>query len=88
MERGHRPVYAGDVDGTSGRWAVVTGPAAGSAAWIAMLIGLGTIPAVILAGPLTLVGERLIEVPLLLVGCVWIWLGRTMLSCASQTPGG
>jgi hypothetical protein len=53
----------------------------GSAAWIAMLIGLGTIPALILAGPLTLLGERLIEVPLVLVGC------SSHISCASPPCG-
>jgi hypothetical protein len=60
----------------------------GSVAWIAVLIGAGTIPAlVVLAGPLALVDERLIEVPLLLVGCTWVWLGGTMLSAAIAAPG-
>jgi hypothetical protein len=59
----------------------------GSVAWIAVLIGAGTIPAlVVLAVPLALLDERLIEVPVALVGCAWIWLGGTMLSSAKAAP--
>ncbi|HET6653260.1 MAG TPA: hypothetical protein VFH10_11510 [Nocardioides sp.] len=59
----------------------------GSVAWVAVLIGAGTLPAlVVLAGPLALVDERLIEVPLVLVGSAWVYLGGTMLNAATAAP--
>ena len=52
-------------------------------AWVAVLVGAGTPALIVLAGPLALIDERLIEVPLVLIGCAWVWLGGTMLGSAN-----
>ncbi len=51
--------------GTAGRWALI--------------IGLGTIPGVLVGGLLAMINERLLEVPLLLIACMWARLGSLML---------
>lgn len=55
-------------------------------AWVAVLVGAGTPALIVLAGPLALIDERLIEVPLVLIGCAWVWLGGTMLGSANAAP--
>ena len=51
----------------------------GTAGKLALAIGLATIPAVLLGGLLAMINERLLEVPILLLACMWGWLGSVML---------
>jgi hypothetical protein len=51
----------------------------GSVGWVALAIGLGTVPALLVGGALSLIDERLLEVPLVLLAGLWIWLGGLML---------
>ena len=52
---------------------------AGTAGKLALAIGLGTMPAVLLGGLLATIDERLLEVPLLFLACLWGWLGTLLL---------
>ena len=49
----------------------------------ALLVGLLTVPALLVGGLLGLVHERLLELPLLLLSCAWGWLGVLMLRASS-----
>ena len=49
------------------------------------LFGLVTVPALLVAGALSLLDERLLEVPLLLLAGMWIWLGGLMLRPANRS---
>jgi hypothetical protein len=51
----------------------------GSVEWVALAIGVMTVPALLVGGALSLIDERLLEVPLLLLAGMWIWLGGLML---------
>ena len=47
-------------------------------------MGLGVIPLLIVGGALEAVNERLLEVPIVLLGLGWIALGAAMWSAAQQ----
>ena len=51
----------------------------GSVEWVALAIGLVTVPALLVGGALSLIDERLLEVPLVLLAGMWIWLGGLMI---------
>jgi hypothetical protein len=53
--------------------------AVGAAGTVALALGLATIPAVAIGGLLSMIGERLLELPLLVLACMWAWLGSLML---------
>lgn len=46
---------------------------------LALVIGVVTVPAILIGGLLSILSERFLEVPLLALGCMWIWLGGLML---------
>ncbi len=56
----------------------------GSVEWVALAIGLVTVPALLVGGALSLIDERLLEVPLVLLAGMWIWLGGLMLRPADR----
>jgi hypothetical protein len=45
---------------------------------LSLVLGLVFAPAVLIGGVLSTLGERLLEVPLLLLAGMWAWLGRLM----------
>ena len=51
----------------------------GAAGSVALALGLGTLPALAVGGMLSQVDERLLELPVLALACLWAWLGRLML---------
>jgi len=46
---------------------------------VALTLALVTVPALLAGGALAEIDERLLELPLLTVACLWIWLGVLML---------
>ncbi len=56
----------------------------GSVEWVALAIGLVTVPALLVGSALSLIDERLLEVPLVLLAGMWIWLGGLMLGPANR----
>jgi hypothetical protein len=56
----------------------------GSVEWVALAIGLVTVPALLVGGALSLIDERLLELSLLLLAGMWIWLGGLMLRRESR----
>ena len=44
------------------------------------------LPAVLLGGVLTVVDERLLELPRAFIAALWIWLGGLLLRPASKGP--
>jgi hypothetical protein len=53
---------------------------------LAWWIGAVLLPAVLLGGVLTVVNERLLELPLAFIAALWIWLGGLLLRQASKAP--
>ena len=53
---------------------------------LAFVLGLLTVPAVAVGGLLSLAAERLVELPLLMLGGLWIWLGMGMLGRPRDVP--
>jgi hypothetical protein len=51
---------------------------------LAWWIGAVLLPAVLLGGALTVVDEKLLELPLAFIAALWIWLGGLLLRQASQ----
>lgn len=48
----------------------------GTAGWLPLMLGLGTVPAILMGGALTAVlGERALEVPILALGLIWAVFG-------------
>ena len=64
----------------------MTGPLGTAGRW-ALALGLGTVPAVTVGGLLAVINERLLEVPLLLIACLWARLGIVMLRVDSRGAG-
>jgi hypothetical protein len=53
---------------------------------LAWWIGAVLLPAVLLGGALTVVDEKLLELPLAFIAALWIWLGGLLLRQASKAP--
>jgi hypothetical protein len=53
---------------------------------LAWWIGAVLLPAVLLGGVLTVLDERLLELPLAVIAALWIWLGGLLLRQASKPP--
>lgn len=53
---------------------------------LSLLLGVGTLPAVIVGGALSAIDERLLEVPIVVIGVVWITLGVALLQLRRQIP--
>jgi hypothetical protein len=51
---------------------------------LAWWIGAVLLPAVLLGGGLTVVDEKLLELPLAFIAALWIWLGGLLLRLASK----
>jgi hypothetical protein len=51
---------------------------------LAWWIGAVLLPAVLLGGALTVVDEKLLELPLAFIAALWIWLGGLLLRLASK----
>lgn len=52
---------------------------AGATGKSAFVLGLATVPAILVGGLLAMLNERLLEVPILILACMWVWLGGLML---------
>jgi hypothetical protein len=52
---------------------------AGAKEKLAFVIGLTTVPGILVGGFLAMLNERLLEVPILILACMWAWLGGLML---------
>lgn len=58
-----------------------TGVAVGG---LPLLLGVGTIPAVVVGGALSAIDERLLEVPIVVIGLVWVTIGLALLRLSDQ----
>lgn len=50
------------------------------------VLGAGTIPAVIVGGALSMIDERLLEVPIVVLGSMWMALGVALVRFVSSPP--
>lgn len=51
-----------------------------------LLLGIATIPAILVGGALSTIDERLLEVPILAIGLGWIVLGLAFLRPVGASP--